>query len=221
MNHIVVDLEMNTINKKHPARAICRSEIIEIGAVLIDENLHEIAAFRTYVRPECNTRISPDVEKLTGISFGMVENAPSFSEAFHMFTDWCLGTGKEFVIHAWSNSDFAQIKHEIELKEYQPSEEEKRITEIPWEDFQRTIDEYLGFSRQISLQKALDLAGIDFNGHAHDALDDARNTATLLTIYQDPVKIKETLEKIREAMQPTPFGTSLGSVFDFSKLVIE
>ena len=48
-----------------------------------------------------------------------------------MFTDWCLGTGKEFVIHAWRNADYAQIKHEIELKGYQPSEEEKRITETP------------------------------------------------------------------------------------------
>ena len=37
MNHIVVDLEMNTIRKKHPARAIWRQEIIEIGAVLMDE----------------------------------------------------------------------------------------------------------------------------------------------------------------------------------------
>ena len=131
MNHIVVDLEMNPISKKHPARAVCRSEIIEIGAVLIDENLNEIAAFRTYVRPEYNIRINPDVEKLTGISFAMVENAPCFSEAFHMFTDWCLGTGKEFVIHAWRNADYAQIKLEIELKGYQPSEEEKRITETP------------------------------------------------------------------------------------------
>ena len=52
MNHIVVDLEMNTIGKKHPARAIWRQEIIEIGAVLMDDNLTVIAAFRTYVKPE-------------------------------------------------------------------------------------------------------------------------------------------------------------------------
>ena len=116
MNHIVVDLEMNTIGKKHPARAICRQEIIEIGAVLMDDNLTEIAAFRTYVKPEYSDRIHSDVEKITGITYSMVGNAPSFSEAFHMFTDWCLGTGKEFTIHAWSDSDYAQITHEMILK---------------------------------------------------------------------------------------------------------
>lgn len=218
MNHIVVDLEMNTIGKKHPARAICHREIIEIGAVLIDENLTEIASFRTYVKPECNDKINPEVEKLTGISYAMVENAPVFAEAFHMFTDWCLGIGKEFVIHAWSTSDYTQIKQEMRLKNYNPGKEEERITEIPWQDFQFTIDEYLGFERQISLQKALELAGIDFNGHAHDALDDARNTARLLSVYQDPVKNKETLEKIREIMIPTPLGNSIGAMFDFSML---
>lgn len=221
MNHIVVDLEMNTIGRKHPARAICRQEIIEIGAVLIDDNLTEIAAFRTYVKPEYSDRINSNVEKLTGISYAMVENAPTFAEAFHMFTDWCMGTGKEFVIHAWSDSDYAQVKNEMILKEYRPSKEEECITDIAWQDFQRTIDEYLGFERQISLQKALELAGIDFKGHAHDALDDARNTASLLLIYQNPVKIKETLEKIREVMMPTPLGNSIGNMFDFSMLVFE
>ena len=101
------------------------------------------------------------------------------------------------------------------------SKEEELITDIPWQDFQRTIDDYLGFERQISLQKALELAGIDFNGHAHDALDDARNTARLLSVYQDPVKIKEVLEKIREVMIPTPLGNSIGNMFDFSTLVFE
>lgn len=221
MNHIVVDLEMNIIGKKHPARAIWRQEIIEIGAVLMDDNLTEIAAFRTYVKPEYSDRIHPDVEKITGITYSMVENAPSFSEAFHMFTDWCLGTGKEFTIHAWSDSDYAQITHEMILKEYRPSKEEELITDIPWQDFQRTIDDYLGFERQISLQKALELAGIDFNGHAHDALDDARNTARLLSVHHDPVKIKEVLEKIREVMIPTPLGNSIGNMFDFSTLVFE
>lgn len=100
------------------------------------------------------------------------------------------------------------------LKEYRLSKEEELITDIPWQDFQRTIDDYLGFERQISLQKALELAGIDFNGHAHDALDDARNTARLLSVYQDAVKIKEVLIS-------TPLGNSIGNMFDFSTLVFE
>ena len=39
MKHIVVDLEMNEISRKYrEAKALCKMEIIEIGAVLLDEN---------------------------------------------------------------------------------------------------------------------------------------------------------------------------------------
>ena len=37
MKHIVIDLEMNKIARSSEARKICKSEIIEIGAVMLDE----------------------------------------------------------------------------------------------------------------------------------------------------------------------------------------
>ena len=71
MKHIVIDLEMNKIARSSEARKICKSEIIEIGAVMLDENLQEIGNFRTYVKPEYNDsectgiqRSIPDVHKL-------------------------------------------------------------------------------------------------------------------------------------------------------------
>ena len=54
MKYIVIDLEMNKIARSSEARKICKSEIIEIGAVMLDENLQEIGNFRTYVKPEYN-----------------------------------------------------------------------------------------------------------------------------------------------------------------------
>ena len=45
MKHIVVDLEMNNIRKKSEARRICTMETIEIGAVMLDDNLQEISKF--------------------------------------------------------------------------------------------------------------------------------------------------------------------------------
>ena len=37
MKHIVIDLEINKIARSSEARKICKSEIIEIGAVMLDE----------------------------------------------------------------------------------------------------------------------------------------------------------------------------------------
>ena len=85
-----------------------------------------------------------------------------------------------------------------------------------WIDFQKEFDRHIGFERQVSLKLALDMAGIDFFGREHDALDDARNTAELLQIYKDEELFEKTLRKIADVMKPSSFGNTLGSVFDFS-----
>lgn len=219
MKHIVVDLEMNNIPYKSDARAICTMETIEIGAVMLDDNLQEISSFRTYVKPQYNDRIIPKISKLTGITDEMVMNAPKFNEAFKMFTNWCMGTGDDITIYAWSDSDYIQISKEIELKGYEMSESERHIVGAEWTDFQNEFDCHLGFERQVSLKMALDMAGIDFSGREHDALDDARNTAELLQIFNDEKLFNKTLKKIEEIMKPSSLENTLGSMFDFSACV--
>ena len=220
MKHIVVDLEMNNIRQKSEARRICTNETIEIGAVMLDDNLQEISSLRTYVKPEYNDGIVPKISRLTGITDAMVVNAPKFKEALRMFTNWCLGTGDEVTIYAWSDSDFNQIRKEIVLKEYEISEDERNLLETEWTDFQQEFDGHLGFERQVSLRMALDMAGIDFSGREHDALDDARNTAELLQIFRDEDLFDRTLRKIEEIMKPSSLGNTLGSMIDLSMFAI-
>lgn len=220
MKHIVVDLEMNNIRQKSDARRICTNETIEIGAVMLDDNLQEISSFRTYVKPEYNDGIVPKISRLTGITDAMVVNAPKFKEALRMFTNWCLGTGDEVTIYAWSDTDFNQIRKEIVLKEYEISEDERNLLETEWTDFQQEFDGHLGFERQVSLRMALDMAGIDFSGREHDALDDARNTAELLQIFRDEDLFDRTLRKIEEIMKPSSLGNTLGSMIDLSMFAI-
>lgn len=216
MKHVVVDLEMNKIRQNTEARRICTSETIEIGAVMLDDNLQEIASFRTYVKPEYNDGIVRKISKLTGITDDMVANAPLFNDAFRMFTNWCLGTGDEVMVYAWSDSDYNQISKEIILKGYEPTEAEIPLLSEAWADFQQEFDSHLGFERRLSLKLALDMAGIDFSGREHDALDDARNTAELLQIFRDQDLFDTTLRKIQEAMEPTPINCSIGELIDFS-----
>lgn len=220
MKHIVIDLEMNKIARSSEVRKICKSEIIEIGAVMLDENLQEIGNFRTYVKPEYNDKIAAEIRNLTGITDVMVANAPVFREAFRMFTNWCLGTGDEVTIYAWSDSDYNQVVKEILLKEYELSDEEHGLIDTEWTDFQNEFDAHIGFERRISLELALDMAGIDSFGRQHDALDDARNTADLLHVFRDRDLFEKTLRKVKEAMDPTPLGNTLGSMIDFSGFVV-
>lgn len=69
MNYIIVDLEMNPIAGEYKdERKICRSEIIEIGAVIMDESFLVMGEFRTLVKPQFNDCIYKKYETLTGIS---------------------------------------------------------------------------------------------------------------------------------------------------------
>ena len=216
MKHIVVDLEMNNIRRRSEARKICTNEIIEIGASMLDENLWEIGKFQIYVKPEYNDVIVPKISKLTGITNEMVANAPTFSVAFKQFTDWCLNIKDDVMIYAWSNTDHSQVMKEIQLKQYKLSEEEHKLMEHGWTDFQNEFDIHLGFERQISLKLALDMAGIDFNGRPHDALDDARNTAKLLRVFKDEELFDQSLRKIEEVMKPSSLENTLGNLIDLS-----
>ena len=219
MKHIVIDLEMNQVKGKSKARAICRMETIEIGAVMLDDNLSEVSCFQTYVKSEYNQRIEPTITHLTGITTDMVQNAPTFNEAFGMFLGWCLGTNDEVTIYAWSCNDYNRVIKEILLKGYEMSAKEKVLMDEEWSDFQREFDSHLGFDRDLSLSMALDMAGVTFSGRKHDALDDAKNTAELLRIFRDEKLFDKALSKIKEAMEPTPIGSAIGDLFDFSKIL--
>lgn len=219
MKHIVVDLEMNPIKQNSKEKSHCSMETIEIGAVMLDDRLQEISSFRTYVKPELNSGIASRIRKLTGITTEMVESAPHFNEALRMFLNWCIGTGDEVTIYAWSNTDYNQIQSEIICKGFVANDAEEELLSVAWTDFQHEFDVHLGFERQVSLKMALDLAGVDFTGREHDALDDARNTAELLQIVRDEVLFNNTLLKIEEVMKPSSLENTLGSMFDFSEYV--
>ncbi len=217
MNHIVVDLEMNHIRRNSEARKTCNMETIEIGAVMLGDDLQEITAFRTYVKPEHSDGITRKITRLTGITDNMVLNAPKFNTALRMFTDWSLGKGDDITVYAWSKTDYGQISKEMYLKGYETSEKEETVLKKEWSDFQHEFENHLGFNQNISLKTALDMSGIGFTGSEHNALDDARNTAELLRIFRDEELFNKTLQKIKEILTPKKSMSTMGDLFDFSK----
>lgn len=220
MKYIVIDLEMNPIAVKHEKeRKISKLEVIQIGAVLLDEKYLEIGSFVTLVKPQYNERIEPKYERLTGIKTGMVDSAPCFQEALSMFLSWCDSIRDEIQIIQWSENDLAQIVREIKLKEITISERNEKYLNSGWVDFQAEYGTILGMERKISLKDAVMYAGENFQGHQHDALVDARNTAELVSVVRDDVRCKEALGAVIDALKPEK-EVSLGDLFDFSKLVL-
>ena len=177
--HIVIDLEMNTVPKK--AGSELAKEIIEIGGVRVCDNT-VIDSFHTYVKPSFSSTVSPYIRRLTGIHNGNIRNAPSFEEAVRETSGW-IGTEKETVICAWSDSDRRQIEKEAEVKTLVLPE-----NMTVFRDVQRMHHEMMGADitrEQMALYKAAEQYGIIMNKKdSHSALYDAEITAEILILLE-------------------------------------
>ena len=116
--YFMVDFEFTNYNRPVGRPSAYFSEIIEIGAVVMDESYMVLGEFKTLVKPQYNDSIYKKYETLTGISTQMVYGAPTFATAYEMFVKWCESYGSEYEIYAWSENDYNQLVAEMELKHY-------------------------------------------------------------------------------------------------------
>jgi len=218
MKYIVVDLEMNGVAEKYwTIKDMCHLEIIQIGAIMLDENYEEISSFNKYCKPVYNDEISKNYEYLTGITTETVAFAPLFETVFKEFVDWCASKEPDYRIYAWSNSDLLQVKTEMKVKNMVASEAEEYALNN-WHDFQKEFDDLIGVSSAVSLNKALAYAGETFTGKAHNALTDARNTAKLMKLVSDEENFKKTIKITEDVLKPSG-PTTLGDMIDFSSFL--
>ena len=197
MRYIFVDFEMNPVDRRfEDIREYCRTEIIEIGAVMLDEEYRQCGEYRQYVRPLYGT-IQPKITEITGITDDMLQDAPVFEEAIGAFLDWC---GEDYEIYAWGDSDLRVLIGETDIL----PEPDERLLDIDllWYDFQEIFMELLGLQNRISLQHAVGAAESGFAGKAHDAMWDARNTADLFRLSQNEALFQQKMEPILSALRP-------------------
>ena len=196
MAWVFMDLEMKPVDKQfRRERDICRQEVIEFGAVKLGEDMTETDSFRALVKPALG-EIPPRYAQLTGITNDMVAEAPDFETVLGQFAAWCEDAE---TVYAWSGSDLDQLRGEVKMKGIDfPLE----ALAGKWADFQKIFTRAVGLKRELSLEQAVNIANINFEGHQHDALWDARNTAELFRIYRDEGRFNAIIGPLREAVNP-------------------
>lgn len=193
--YVIVDLEMCRVPKpirsqKYP----WSSETIQIGAVLVDDDLETIDTFNTYVHPEYGA-IDGYIRRLTGISSFDVKDAFKMKEALEKFVDWIP---EDAICVSWSISDKKQICHEIEAKHIDIPKLNMLLE--TWQDCQKTFSEKMDRENSYRLSEALVAADIMFDENLHDGLVDAKNTAMLfIKMKKEPdLILNEYYRKSRE-----------------------
>ena len=208
MKHVVVDLEMNPVSREfREVRRKLNEEVIEIGAVRLDENFQQEAEFQCYVKPEYGP-IKKHITSLTGITQAMVADKKTYAACFQDFVDW-VGE-EETKIYSWSMSDIKQLRSECR---YKLPDFDIEWLNARWVDLQQEFDDRLGLHNSLALKHALGAMDHKFEGTQHTALADAINTSAILMLMQDDAKFKETMKPVLEILQPKDdLSSSIGDL---------
>ncbi len=176
MNYVILDMEWDSAYHKLHKKFV--NQILQIGAVKLDENFNIIDIFDVTVRSSISRRVSRRFTELTGITKEMMLGGITLKDAVDKYNKWL---GENTVTITWSNSDLYTI-----------TENEKYILN----DIKFKIDKYLDLQvfiqgelrilgheikSQISLSNAAELLGITTENYdLHTAKDDSLLCAALL-----------------------------------------
>ena len=172
MNIIVFDLEA-TCEKD----GSLEHEVIEIGAVKVNEDGEVLDTFTTFVKPDNHLVLTDFCKELTSIQQSDVDTAPNFPEAIQRFQEW-IGK-EEFVLASWGFYDKKQLLKQV--KEHRLSTDWlERHTSL-----KHAYAEFKRLKRPCGVAKALNREGMTFDGTAHRGIDDAKNIARIFAKYPD------------------------------------
>ena len=121
MQFIVLDLEWNQPTSYHSAvyRRIGDSllfEVIQIGAVKLNDRFDILDAISIPVRPTHYLTIHPRVRRMTRLGQEELCDAPEFLEAMDRFTDWC---GEDYVFLTWGCDDVSVLQQNVDFFQFQ------------------------------------------------------------------------------------------------------
>lgn len=171
VSFVVADVEATCWSPESTYRRD-QMEIIEIGAVMLDERLQVVSEFSSFVRPMAHPKLSEFCTSLTSIQQSQVDAAEPFSQVYWRFVDW-IGT-QEASFCSWGYYDVAQFRTDCER------------AGVPFPNWieESHINLKLRFAswrnvRRCGMAKALDHLGMEIEGTHHRGIDDARNIARI------------------------------------------
>ncbi|MFB0845075.1 exonuclease domain-containing protein [Paenibacillus oleatilyticus] len=176
MNYIVFDLEATCWENDRTKQ----NEIIEIGAVKINDKLEFVDEFQMFIKPILNPWLSDFCKKLTSITQEDVNQAEYFPQAIQQFQEWI---GKEdYILCSWGFYDKSQLTKDCELNRLDTDWLANHIS------IKHQHGKMIGKERGVGMEKALDLLKMPLEGTHHRGIDDARNIARIFVRIFDKLE---------------------------------
>ena len=150
------------------------NEIIQLGAVLMDEKYEILSEFNRYVKPEFG-ELDSYISKLTGITENDLKGSATLKDVLADFGNWI--PDDEVYMVSWSDVDRFQLAAEMRSKQINISKISDSFE--MWIDSQKLFSERVNNERRYSLEEVIFACDIDAKGRLHDGYYDAYNTSLL------------------------------------------
>ncbi len=167
MYYVIMDLEWNNAYLKSAQKFI--NEIIEIGAVKLDEDLNCVGTFSELIRPVVSKKLRAHIRDLTHITNEEVSCGKPFKSVMKHFAEWL---GEDCIVMTWGDTDIRTLLTNFN--------ELHNISNIPfikkYADLQRYCQCFINMDnvQQAGLSYAAECLGIDSEQFPHHrALDDS------------------------------------------------
>ena len=204
-NLVLFDLEWNigyqpyTFNY-HGVQQTLRGEIVEIGAVKIDEDANVLDTFSIHLRPRIFRKLQHHIAKVTGLTQADLDKGDPIVQGLRRFMQWC-GPDAEFA--EWGLDDVPVLKQNLFLCNL----DESRPT--VWYDLQQVFlrEHPRKEGEGMTLESVVTRMGIPMERPFHDALSDTLYTADvcrLLNLRAGLAAYPTEDEALRQSLCQTP-----------------
>lgn len=177
MNYIVFDLEWNQSNtgREKEVEKI-PFEIIEVGAVKIDDTCVTTGEFHELIRPQVYREMHHITGKLIQLNMKELEKGENFPKTMKTFLDWC--GEEEYLFCTWGSLDLMELQRNMKYYEMTPLSDGP----IAYLDVQKLFSiAYEDGKKRRSLEFAIDFLEIEKDIPFHRAFTDAYYTGKILT----------------------------------------
>jgi len=178
--YIVLDLEWNqSATGKGDSVPGLPFEIIEIGAVKLDENFSKVSTFRRVIKPVVYEKLHFRVLEVVNLGVKELrETGMAFADAAKEFFDWCYADGEQPIFCTWGEMDLPQLERNMTYF----GVESPLPYPLLYYDLQKLYTMHTeGHHKTMApLDKAVEEMDIIDDGGFHSAVNDALYTAQVM-----------------------------------------
>lgn len=165
MNYIVFDLEWNQSNTGKEAQ--CEAipfEIIEIGAIKLNNDLEPVGEFSRLIKPQVYHEMHHITSRLIHMRMEELNHGKPFTQVMESFLKWC--GEEEYIFCTWGPLDLAELQKNMRFYEMEPLSDKpiafldvQKLFSIAFEDrkTRRTLEwavDYLAIEKDIPFHRA-------------------------------------------------------------------